>query len=308
MQSKLVVAALYCFVRLENIANIRHELLSLTKTLDIKGTLLLASEGVNGTVAGPRDSIDALMKRLSDLCDLSNIEYKESFSYDNPFLRMKIKLKKEIVTLGVEGVDPTLCVGEYISPQEWNDLIKDPEVLLIDTRNDYECEIGTFKGAVDPKTTTFRQFPEYVSDNISPHKYKKVAMFCTGGIRCEKASSFMLQQGFDTVYHLKGGILKYLEEIPAEESLWEGECFVFDERVSVKHGLELGSFDQCYGCRHPITEQDKQHSSYIKGVSCPRCVNLTTSVQKDRFSERQRQMDLAKNRGENHIGEVQDVI
>lgn len=307
MQSKLVVAALYCFVRLDNITTIRKELLPLTSVLDVKGTLLLAEEGVNGTIAGTRVSIDALLSKLGELCNLTNLEYKESFAYENPFLRMKVKLKKEIVTLGVAGVDPVACVGEYVSPQEWNKLLQDPDILVIDTRNDYEYAIGTFKGAIDPNTTTFRQFPEFVTDNICSSKYKKVAMFCTGGIRCEKASSYMLQHGFDTVYHLKGGILKYLEEIPESESLWEGECFVFDERVSVKHGLELGSFDQCYGCRYPITESDKKHPSYVKGVSCPKCNDATSLEQKTRFSERQRQIELAKKRGSKHLGEGREV-
>ena len=307
MQTKLIVAALYCFVKIKNTAKIRKILLELSNELDIKGTLLLASEGVNGTVSGSREAVDKLILQLAKLVDLTKIEYKESFAYSNPFLRMKVKLKKEIVTLGVSGVDPTTCVGKYISPHDWNDLLQDPEVLVIDTRNDYECAIGTFKGAVDPKTTTFRQFPEFVADNIAPNKFKKVAMFCTGGIRCEKASSYMLQQGFSEVYHLKGGILKYLEEISPEESLWQGECFVFDERVAVKHGLEIGSYDQCYGCRHPITNADKEHPSYVKGVSCPNCADSTSEEQKVRFQERQRQIDLAKMRGDKHLGEEKDV-
>jgi len=307
MKSKLVVAALYCFVRLDKTNNIRQRLLTVCEKTDLKGTLLLANEGVNGTIAGSREAIDTVMAALKAECDLNRVEYKESFAYENPFLRMKIKLKQEIVTLGVPGVDPSACVGEYVSPQDWNSLIQDPEVLLLDTRNDYEYAIGTFKGAVDPYTSTFRQFPKYVTDNLSPHKHKKVAMFCTGGIRCEKASAYMLQQGFEKIYHLKGGILQYLEEIPEEESLWHGECFVFDERVSVRHGLELGSYDQCYGCRYPITEAEKLLPTYVKGVSCLYCASSTSSEQKQRFAERQKQISLAKHGGRSHLGEQKDV-
>ena len=307
MQNKLVVAALYCFVRLDKTHNLRKNLLAVCEKTDLKGTLLLANEGINGTIAGSREAIDTVIEALKAECDLSRIEYKESFAYGNPFLRMKIKLKQEIVTLGVPGVDPSACVGEYVSPQDWNAIIQDPEVLLLDTRNDYEYAIGTFKGAVDPKTSTFRQFPKYVADNLSPQKYKKVAMFCTGGIRCEKASAYMLQQGFEKVYHLKGGILKYLEEMPKAESLWQGECFVFDERVAVRHGLELGSYDQCYGCRYPITEAEKLLPTYVKGVSCLYCAKSTSFEQKQRFAERQKQISLAKQDGRSHLGEQQEV-
>ena len=303
MKETYVVAALYCFVKIPQTHNVRNHLLHVSQTLEIKGTLLVAHEGINGTIAGSRAAIDALMAQLHTLCDLRNMEYKESFAYSNPFLRMKVKLKKEIVTLGVETVDPTMCVGEYVSPKDWNALIQDPEVLLIDTRNDYEYAIGTFQGAIDPQTETFRQFPDYVADNLSPQQHKKVAMFCTGGIRCEKASSYMLAQGFEQVYHLKGGILQYLEEVPESESLWQGECFVFDERVAVKHGLEIGGYDQCYGCRYPIHPDDMASPLYIKGVSCPRCAAQTSEDQKQRFTERQKQISLAKQRGKNHLGD-----
>jgi len=304
MKETCVVAALYCFVKIPNTHNVRNHLLRASQSLDVKGTLLVAHEGVNGTIAGSREAIDELMAQLHSQCDLQKMEYKESFAYTNPFLRMKVKLKKEIVTLGVEEVDPTVCVGTYVQPEDWNALIQDPEVLLIDTRNDYEYAIGTFEGAVDPQTQTFRQFPDYVADNLSPQQHKKVAMFCTGGIRCEKASAYMLEQGFEEVYHLQGGILQYLESIPEADSLWRGECFVFDERVAVKHGLAIGQYQQCYGCRYPIHPDEMDSADYVKGVSCPRCISSTSPDQKQRFSERQKQIGLAKGRGEAHLGEV----
>jgi len=215
---------------------------------------------------------------------------------------MKVKLKKEIVTLGVQGVSPTKQVGTYVKPEDWNALISDPDIILIDTRNDYEVDIGTFKGAVDPKTTTFREFPEYVSQNLDKTKHKKVAMFCTGGIRCEKASSYMMDQGFEEVYHLQGGILKYLEIVPEAESLWQGECFVFDQRVAVKHNLAVGDYDQCYACRHPLSPQEMQSEQYAPGISCPYCYDKLSAEKRASLSERQKQVALAKQRGESHIG------
>ena len=212
------------------------------------------------------------------------------------------------MTLGVPGIDPNEVVGTYVEPEEWNDLINDPDVLLIDTRNDYEVEIGTFKGAVDPHTQSFREFPDYVKQNLDPTRHKKVAMFCTGGIRCEKATSFMLKEGFEEVYHLKGGILKYLETVAEEESTWEGECFVFDHRVSVDHSLAPGNYDQCYACRHPITEEEKQRPEYVPGVSCHRCINEFTSEDRERFTERARQIELARARGKEHLGEKEHAL
>ena len=241
----------------------------------------------------------AYLKKDTRFADL---EHKESFDDHIPFYRMKVKLKKEIVTLGVPGVDPNERVGRYVEPGDWNAVISDPEVVLIDTRNDYEVGIGTFRGAVDPNTTTFREFPAYVRANFDTSKHKKVAMFCTGGIRCEKASAFMLKEGFEEVYHLRGGILKYLEEIPRSESSWEGECFVFDNRVAVDHKLDKGHYDQCHGCRHPITEEDKLSPKYQEGVCCPGCYDKLTDEQKARFAERQKQMELAASRNEQHIG------
>lgn len=299
--SQIVVAALYKFVSLPDYEAKRDPLLTHCQAQDVFGTLLLAEEGVNGTIAGPREGIDAVLDYLRADERLADLEHKESFCEENPFLRMKVKLKKEIVTLGVEGISPTKQVGQYVKPEDWNALISDPEVVVVDTRNDYEYEIGTFKGAIDPNTETFREFPEYVDKHLDPSKHKKVAMFCTGGIRCEKSTSYMLEQGFDEVYHLQGGILKYLEEVPEEESLWQGECFVFDERVAVKHNLEIGQYDQCHACRHPITEEDKQSEHYVKGVSCPKCFDKMSDEQRQRFAERQKQIDLAQQRGEDHL-------
>jgi len=267
----------------------------------VKGTLLLAGEGINGTIAGPREGIDSVLQYLRADPRLADLEHKESFDERMPFYRMKVKLKREIVTMGVEGIDPNQCVGTYVPPADWNALVNDPDVLLIDTRNDYECSIGSFRGAIDPRTVNFREFPGYVRENLDPAQHKKVAMFCTGGIRCEKASAFMLGEGFEEVYHLEGGILKYLEEVPPEESTWEGECFVFDSRVAVDHKLEKGHYDQCYGCRHPITKQDELSDLYERGVSCPYCHDSLSGEQLASFRERQKQIELAEQRGEAHI-------
>ncbi len=300
--SGVVVAALYRFVALDNYREMREPLLDECLAAEVKGTLLLASEGINGTIAGTRKGIDRVLGYLKGDPRLAQLDHKESFDESMPFYRMKVKLKREIVTMGVEGIDPNLVVGTYVKAQDWDQLVNDPDVLLIDTRNDYECSIGSFKGAVDPHTTSFREFPEYVRSQLNPDKQKKVAMFCTGGIRCEKASAYMLQEGFDEVYHLQGGILKYLEEVPQEGSTWEGECFVFDNRVAVNHQLEKGQYDQCYGCRMPITEEEKQSDKYQKGICCPHCYDKLTPDQIARFSERQKQIELANARGENHVG------
>lgn len=300
--SEIVVAALYKFAALPDYRALSQPLKARCDALDLKGTLLLAEEGINGTVAGSRAGIAALLDYLRADPRLADLEHKESLHRDMPFYRMKIKLKEEIVTMGVNGVDPRHTVGTYVPPREWNDLISDPDVLVVDTRNHYEYAIGTFARAVDPATETFREFPGYVERQLDPARHKKVAMFCTGGIRCEKATAYMKQQGFDEVYHLQGGILKYLEEVPPEQSLWQGECFVFDNRVAVNHKLEKGSYDQCHGCRHPITEADKQSDTYLKGVSCPLCFHALTEEQKARFSERQKQVELARQRDEPHLG------
>ena len=298
----VVVAALYKFVALPDYRELREPLLDACIAAGVKGTLLLAEEGINGTIAGSREAIDTILKYLKADDRLADIEHKESLDETIPFYRMKVKLKKEIVTMGVGGIDPNSLVGHYVEAKDWNALISDPDVTVIDTRNDYECNIGSFEGAVNPNTTTFREMPDYVKNNLDPAKNKKVAMFCTGGIRCEKSTAYMLSQGFEEVYHLKGGILKYLEEVPKEQSLWQGECFVFDNRVAVDHDLNVGSYDQCHGCRHPITEEQKRSPHYQKGVCCPLCYDDLTDDQKQRFAERQKQIDLAKARNEQHIG------
>lgn len=297
-----VVCAMYKFVTLDNFEEIRTPLLATMKSLNVFGTLLLAKEGINGTVAGSREGIDQLLSWLRKDPRLSDIDFKESYTQERPFLRTKVKLKKEIVTMGVEGIDPKRVVGSYVEAKDWNKLISDPDVLLVDTRNDYEVQVGTFKGALNPETETFREFPQYVKEQLNPAKHKKVAMFCTGGIRCEKSTAYLKEQGFEEVYHLKGGILKYLEDVPKEDTLWEGECFVFDDRVTVNHQLEKGHYDQCHACRLPITDEDKASDLYERGVSCPHCYDKLTERQKQRFSEREKQMRLAKSRGEIHMG------
>lgn len=298
----IVVCALYKFVTLEDFRDIREPLLNRLLALDVKGTLLLAQEGINGTVSGSRSSINAMLDYLRQDPRLADLEFKESYTSEQPFYRTRVKLKKEIVTMGVEGIDPKQVVGTYVKPEDWNALISDPDVVLVDTRNDYEVGIGTFKGAIDPKTKTFREFPQYVKENMDPAKQKKVAMFCTGGIRCEKSTAYMKEQGFDEVYHLQGGILKYLEEVPQEESMWEGECFVFDNRVTVNHQLEKGEYDQCHACRRPITEEDKQSPHYEAGVSCHQCIDEYSPAKRESFRQRQQQMQLAQERGETHLG------
>ncbi|MBC6905659.1 rhodanese-related sulfurtransferase [Saccharophagus sp. K07] len=300
--SQLVIAALYKFVSLPDFRDLQQPLLDFCNSREIKGTLLLAHEGINGTVAGTREAIDDLLSYLKSDPRLADLDHKESFDDGTPFFRMKVKLKKEIVTMGVEDIDPTKDAGTYVEPKDWNALISDPDVVLVDTRNDYEYEVGTFEGAINPKTETFRELPKFVAQNLDPAKHKKVAMFCTGGIRCEKSTAYLKQQGFSEVYHLKGGILKYLEEVPEEKSLWRGECFVFDNRVAVNHKLEKGGYNLCPGCRLPVREEDKQSEKYLEGIACPRCFDKQTPAQRARFAERQKQMELAKKRNQPHIG------
>ncbi|WP_300428227.1 rhodanese-related sulfurtransferase [uncultured Thalassolituus sp.] len=307
-ESQYVVCAMYKFVTLDNFQDIRQPLFETMDRLGVKGTLLLASEGINGTVAGTREGIDGLLEWLRKDERLSDISYKESYESEIPFYRTKVKLKKEIVTMGVEGIDPLKVVGTYVKPKDWNALISDPDVVLVDTRNDYEVNIGTFEGALDPNTQTFREFPDYVQKKLNPEKHKKVAMFCTGGIRCEKSTAYLKEQGFDEVYHLEGGILKYLEEVPEEESMWKGECYVFDGRVTVDHQLNKGTFDLCHACRRPIVEADKAHKDYEAGVSCHQCINEYTEERRERFRARERQMELARERGEEHLGSRQAEI
>lgn len=304
-----VVSALYKFVPLPHYQSLKAPLLAFMQEQKIKGTLLLAHEGINGTVSGSAEAIAALYAWFDKQPGLENIAHKESFHKTAPFNRTKVKLKKEIVTMGVENIDPLKSAGTYVKPENWNQLLQDEAVTLIDTRNKYEVQLGTFVDAINPDTNTFREFPDYVKNNLDPAKHKKIAMFCTGGIRCEKSTAYLKGLGFEEVYHLEGGILKYLETVPRDESLWQGECFVFDERVAVNHDLQKGQYDQCHACRFPISETDKQSLEYQPGVSCPHCFHTKNDNQKQRYLEREKQNQLAKNRGESHIGgEVSQII
>lgn len=297
------VAALYRFARLDNFADLKAPLAAFCCGRGIKGTLLLAREGINGTVAGSEEAIIALIDHLNAIPELAGLEVKYSVAADMPFHRMKVRLKKEIVTMGVEDVDPRHSVGTYVEARDWNALISDPDTILIDTRNDYEVAIGTFQGAVDPATQSFRAFPQWVRDHRDDLDGRKVAMFCTGGIRCEKATAYVKSLGFEEVFHLRGGILKYLEDVPADESLWKGECFVFDERVSVKHGLEEGDAELCRACRRPLTAADRTSPQYRQGISCHHCIDERSDDDRARYAERHRQVELAEARGEGkHIG------
>ncbi len=297
------ICALYKFTRLDDFEKIKDPLKSFLDSLRIKGTLLLAREGINGTISGNKDSVEKVLDYLQSDSRLLGLDYKYSYSKKQPFKRLKVKLKKEIVTMGLSTIDPTHSVGTYVKPKDWNELINDPDAVLIDTRNNYEYEIGSFKGAINPNTETFREFPGFSKDSLEKYRNKKIAMFCTGGIRCEKSTAYLKSEGFENVFHLQGGILKYLEEVKEDESLWEGECFVFDDRVAVKHNLEQGKYDQCHACRFPITEEDKKHPHYEKGASCSRCYGTKNLEQIGRYREREKQVQLAKKRGEVHIGD-----
>jgi UPF0176 protein len=296
------VAALYHFTRFDDPTALRGPLLDLCKSKGIMGTLLLAKEGINGTIAGPRAGIDAVLAHIRALPGCADLEHKESTASTPPFHRMKVRLKKEIVTMGQPDVDPVSRVGNYVDPADWNDLISAPDVAVIDTRNDYEVAIGTFEGAVDPETKSFGEFPEWWEKNKHRFHNKRIAMFCTGGIRCEKSTNYPMGQGVEDVYHLKGGILKYLEEVPQDQSKWDGECFVFDARVSVGHGLEEGPHILCHACRRPLRPEDRDNPAFEQGVSCHQCIDETSEADKGRFRERQKQMQLAKERGTHHIG------
>ena len=305
-----LVAALYKFSSISKPKELQDEIRSQLKELSIYGTILVGEEGLNGTIAGTHKKINEAVKYIKSIQGFSNVDIKFSQSQENPFVRLKVKLKKEIVTIGDESINPNHKVGDYIDPQDWNELISDKNTILIDTRNNYECSIGTFKNAINPNTVKFREFPEWIENqNFSDDEKdkKNFAMFCTGGIRCEKASSFMKERGFKNVNHLKGGILNYFDKIDASISLWEGECFVFDDRVSVKHDLSVGTYDMCHGCRMPITEKDKKNNKYIRGVACPACFDNTSEEQKNRYMSRQKQVDLAKERNQKHIGPKEEV-
>ena len=298
-----IVAALYHFTRFSDIQAIRGPLQDLARAKGVRGTLLLANEGINGTIAGTRSGIEAVLAHIRALSGCADFEWKESQAAEMPFHRMKVRLKREIVTMGQPDVDPTASVGNYVDADEWNELILAPDVAVIDTRNDYEVAIGTFEGAIDPETNSFGEFPAWWQANKDRFHNKRIAMFCTGGIRCEKSTNYLIGQGVEDVYHLKGGILKYLEEVPKEESTWNGECFVFDGRVSVGHGLAEGPHELCFACRQPILPQDTARPEYEHGVSCHLCINDTSEDQKNRFRERQKQVALSAARGEHHIGQ-----
>jgi UPF0176 protein len=298
------VAALYRFANFTQPEMLQPQIAAWCAEHGLKGTILVATEGVNGTVAGTEAGIDAVVAHLRTLPGCAELDVKYSHANEMPFYRMKVRLKKEIVTLGVDGIDPKREVGTYVQPEDWNALISDPDTVLIDTRNDYEVAIGTFEGAVDPRTKSFSEFPEWFRthrEELAAGK-TKFAMFCTGGIRCEKSTAFLKAEGINDVYHLEGGILRYLENIPEAESKWQGECFVFDERVSVKHGLELGEMELCHACRRPISQEDKASAHFVEGVACPACYAERTDEDRARFAERQKQIALAKKRGKQHIG------
>ena len=283
-----LIATFYKFVNLSDLKVKKKQILTLCQEQQIKGTIILAEEGINGTIAGSKDAIAKILHALKSIPQLVDLSHKESTSEKPPFVRLKVKIKPEIVTLGFPAINPNHQVGQYVEPQDWNQIISNPEVVVVDTRNDYEVGLGSFKRAKNPNTESFREFPEYVAHNLDPKIHPKVAMFCTGGIRCEKASSYMLSQGFKEVYHLKGGILKYLETISAEESMWTGECFVFDERVAVKEGLELGSYELCYACGHPLSEAEQSSPQYEPDISCPYCYEQLTPEKKARQLNRRR--------------------
>ena len=302
LQENYLTCALYKFVAIPEFKIIRPKLKKIMDSNNVFGTILLASEGINGTISGLPKSVLSVVDWLEDYPGIGKVEIKKSYSKEVPFYRSKVKIKKEIVTMGVEKLDSEAFSGEYVEPDKWNELISDPDVLVIDTRNDYEVSIGSFDHAVDPGLKTFKEFPQWADKNLHTKKNKKIAMFCTGGIRCEKSTALLKKRGFDEVYHLKGGILNYLSKVPETDSLWTGECFVFDNRVTVNHSLEQGSYDQCHACRRPITEEDKVSERYEKGVSCDFCFAEVSEERKSQFAERQKQVDLAKNRGEDHIG------
>jgi len=297
-----VVLAIYKFVKLDNLRALRDTWRSFFVKHDILGTMILAGEGINGTISGSRNAIDAFYRMLHEDGRFDDAEIKESYAAENPFYRLKVPVKKEIVNLQNGEADPTEVVGTYVEPEKWNDLISAPDVKVIDTRNDFEIDVGTFEGAINPGTESFSDFPQYVSRHLDPKRDKRIAMFCTGGIRCEKATSYLKKRGFEEVYHLRGGILKYLEKVPAEQSKWQGECFVFDNRVALTHGLQKGDYELCHGCGNPVSGQDRLSADYEEGVSCPKRRKMLSAEKLQSNRERQRQVGLARERGEQHIG------
>ena len=306
------VAALYKFSKILDPLKLHNEIRIKLKEMSISGTILVGREGINGTISSSsQKNLLSAINFIKDIKGFADLDIKISSSNKNPFIRLKVKLKKEIVTIGDEAIDPTEIVGEYVEPKDWNNLIDHKDTIVIDTRNNYEYSIGTFKNSLNPKTAKFREFPEWINKQKftdDEKKNKNIAMFCTGGIRCEKASSLMKKKGFNNVFHLKGGILRYFESVSQDTSSWEGECFVFDDRVSVKHDLSVGTYDMCHGCRMPITEKDKESNKYIRGVACSKCFDETTDEQKSRYMSRQKQIDLAKQRNQNHIGPKEEIF
>lgn len=300
----VIVSAFYHFCSIGSPAQLRKTLLHQVARYNMTGTILVAAEGINGTIAGSRSDTDLFFEQLRADNRFVALKTKESQTQKAPFLRAKVKIKDEIVTLGQPNLDPENQAGTHVSPEDWNTLIKDPDVIVIDTRNDYEVAIGSFEGANNPNTQSFREFPKYAAQHLDPYKSKKIAMFCTGGIRCEKSTAFLKSQGFEDVYHLEGGILNYFEKVPTSESLWQGACFVFDERVAVDQGLEPADFVQCHACRRPLTPEDLTLESYAPGLSCRYCIDQVTDHQRVRFAEREKQIQLAKNRGEAHLGDA----
>ena len=300
---KLVVAALYQFNEIYDLNKKKKELLSLCKSRDVRGTLILATEGINGTISGKKPHIDAVIHHISNWGEIEDLDVKYSWTTEQNFNRMKVKIKKEIVTMGVDRINGKIDSGIHVDAKDWNSLIERGDVILIDVRNKFEIEVGRFKGSIDANTDTFSDFPNWVEEHSTELEEKPaIAMYCTGGIRCEKASAYMKSEGFKEIYHLKGGILKYLEEIDPTETLWEGECFVFDDRVSLKHGLEEGAYELCYGCQEPLSEQDRESRFYEEGVTCPKCYDILKESKKARSRERQRQISIARSRGTQHLG------
>ena len=298
--------AFYGFTAMEGLPALQQELKALAEQGGVRGTILLAEEGVNGTISGPDAGVTAVLDRLRQLPGLGGLEAKFSRAEQQTFHRLKVRLKREIVTMGCPTVKPAEQVGTYVPPEQWDALIADPDTLVVDTRNRYEVEVGSFAGAIDPGTESFREFPAWVEQTLRPlveeTQPKAIAMFCTGGIRCEKSTAYLLQQGFENVHHLQGGILKYLEEIPEERSSWQGECYVFDQRVSVNHQLQPGSYSLCHACGLPVSPAQRLEPSYREGISCPHCIDRFSDADRERFAERQRQMHLARERGQQHLG------
>ncbi|MFN9659824.1 MAG: rhodanese-related sulfurtransferase [Cyanobacteriota bacterium] len=304
------VAAFYRFARFstEEVRSLRTRLLKLGRERGVLGTVLLAEEGINGTISGSEAGLEALLAHLRSDSRLADLAIRRSSCDTSPFFRFKVRLKREIVTMGVAGVDPLEQVGTYVPPADWNALVRDPQTLLIDTRNTYEVEVGTFAGALHPATRHFRDFPAWVErvlpELMAKRQPRRLALFCTGGIRCEKATAHLLRQGYGGVHHLRGGILGYLEETPPEQSLWQGECFVFDQRATVNHQLLPGSHDLCHACRMPLSPADRQHPLYVIGECCHHCANQRTAADRDRYAERHRQQEWAHGVGERHLGRV----